>query len=218
MSEPASSSKLNPRNVKNTWMLGGTLLIISGLLHSGRPGAPYLHIASVLLFSAALVLFAIGLKPEASVTARKPLGTVALIGLALLSVLHAFEGQLYGIVPTDLLGILNIIGLAVRGAFALVAVVQIARAAVIPRPWNTLPGWTLVALAAVNALQIVITQVFVLHGNSGGSDAQNTLIAISSVVGLIAMTAPLLLGVMAVVLAARASGEKTVQVFRSHEN
>lgn len=215
---PTPSSRAVSGRVKNTWMLGGILLILSGLLNSGRPEVPYLHIVSVLLFAAALVVFAIGLKSEASVTARKPLGTFALIGLAVFSVLHVFEGQLAGIAQIELLSLLTLISLAARGALALIAVVQIARVAVVPRPWNTLPGWTLVAIAAVNALQIVITQVFVLHGSAGGADAQNTLFAINSVVGLVTMAASLLLGVMAIVLATRASGEQTVPVFHSHEN
>ena len=71
------------RQRRRTWMTGGVLFLVSALLGLARVSVPGLPFGiSQLLFHAGAVVFAVGLGRGGSVTARRPLGTGAIIALA----------------------------------------------------------------------------------------------------------------------------------------
>src|SRR5690606_3646194 len=78
------------RSRRRTWMTGGALFVASALLGLGMvtvSGLPFS--ISQLLFHAGAVVFAIGLGRGGSVTGRRPLGTGAIIALAVWSLVVA---------------------------------------------------------------------------------------------------------------------------------
>ena len=205
---------MDQRPSRRAWIIGGSLILASVLvgfvLRDAAyliPGGAYLPNA---LFSAALLLFAFGIRGAGSVTARRPLGTAALTLLAvwtlgwplLLNLLltdeysPAFQGVGY-------------VDLVVQLVLAVVAVTQIARAGVVPRPWKWAPAW---ALAAVVVPQL-LEQVLVI-----GMTAQDSTSAIMLALtfeGLLRTGAMLFLGVLAIVLGNRPAQPQRVTVIPS---
>lgn len=193
---------------RRTWVAGGVLLVASALLKLALRGVPGLDLGpfsfSEVIFAAGAVILAIGLGPAGSVTARRPLGTFALVGLAswlLLSPLLLRFGS-----PTSegsisesaimFSGMLSITIEVVTLALAIIAATQIARIGVVPRPWNRAPLWALAAVAVVRTLQSAF-----LFGNH--SLGQETLVLLHSLGGLIEAAAVGFLGVVAIVIATR---------------
>lgn len=148
------------RGRRLTWTTGGIGLIaagVTGMLQNATLGSPPSDVLAVtvdVLWAAAVLVFAIGSSSHDSVTARKPLGTIALILLALWSpamrVVGLFQDRMNPtpIIPWE-------VTIVVPLALSVVAVVQIARAGVVPRRWRWMPAIALgvqVASAAIGQL------------------------------------------------------------------
>ena len=69
-------------DARHAWVIGGALLM--GSVVVSAPLSPYFGggVIKAALFAAALVVFAFGIRGSGSVTARRPLGTTALVVLA----------------------------------------------------------------------------------------------------------------------------------------
>ena len=129
------------RGRRLTWTIGGVGLIgagIAGMLQGATLATPLTDTLALLvdvLWAAALLVFAIGSSSHDSVTARRPLGTIALILLALRSPAMRVVGLFQD--PTNPTSIVPWeVTILVPLALSLVAVVQIARAGVVPRRWR----------------------------------------------------------------------------------
>jgi hypothetical protein len=195
---------------RRTWMTGGVLLLASVLLGPALvtvPGA-WAGWLSALLFAAALVTFAVGFGngPGGSITARRPLGTGALIVLAVWSVVWPWAIRLIvssapavadpGDVYYASVQMFSITGEVVSLILAIIAVIQIGRTRAVPRPWNWAPLW---ALAAVT-IGPLLSSLFVAGPIT---PEQDVLIAISILHFVMSLAAPAFLGVLAIVLATR---------------
>ncbi|WP_394770824.1 hypothetical protein [Lacisediminihabitans sp.] len=197
-------------------MIGGVLLLATVVIGLAvQPGTPFstvLSIFGMVLFSASLVVFAFGIRGHGSVTARKPLGTAALTALAIWVLVIPTLEDLYfsrDYPSGPLLG-LGDIDYFVRFATALVAVVQIARAGVVPRPWNWAPTWVLAATAAEWLIEVIA------FGSLQG-DQQVAAGALMSLGALVRVGGAVFLGILAIVLANRSSGAQTVPVYRTSD-
>lgn len=109
-----------------------------------------IYVAKDWLFAAAGILFVIGVGRAGSVTGRRPVGTAATILLVLAPVTQSYW---YGFVPNDVTNpntvedISTLIMMTYYGivlALAIISVVQIARAKVVPSPWRWAPLWVLI--------------------------------------------------------------------------
>lgn len=206
------------QDARRAWILGGILLIAATVV-VGVPApvlwsVPGAEFAGPALFSAALLVFAFGLRGAGSVTARRPLGTVALV---LLAVWTFADGLLWRLAPLDALSmdqqaLLGISVPAVTAALATVAAVQIARAGVVPRPWNWAPLWALIAVIVPSLLQMLLVAA------GPGSQNQEMLIALVSLDGLVRSAAGVFLGVMAILFATRTAPTRTVDIIRSERS
>lgn len=200
-----------------TWMLGGGLLAASallGLAPQSLPGIPNLD-PSTLLFAAGAVIFAMGWGRAGSVTARRPLGTSAIIVLAAWLVvsplLAAFWSQAWipeDSAPSD--GAISDLTVLVTSVevislmLAIIAVMQIARSGVVPAPWKWAPLWALLAVVAARMLPSAIAL-------GDPSADQIALSALFDFAGLLQAASIAFLGVLAMVLAARPTpGSTTV--------
>ena len=81
-------------------LIGGGLLLASVVITviALPPLLPYAEMVGPALFSAALLVFAFGVRGEGSVTARRPVGTIT---LALLAVWLLLGSVLYGVIGDD---------------------------------------------------------------------------------------------------------------------
>ncbi|GHD41890.1 hypothetical protein [Mycetocola manganoxydans] len=197
----AAAAALDPRR---TWFLGGVLLLVSHVVTAGlEPGGFLLGISNTLgtvLFAAALVVFALGFSAAGSVTARRPLGTGALVALAVWSLVDLvldLAGAIPGDIALDVLVTFGYIDTAVQFALAVVAAVQIARAGVVPKPWNWAPAVVVAALTVSWLLQFILQGVM-----QNGEPAVYLLLSIDSVVRI---GGTIFLGVLAIVLATHAN-------------
>lgn len=203
-------------SVALAWFVGGVLLLATVVLGAVlEPPGPLLlggGILATLCFSAALLVFAFGVRGSGSVTARRPLGTLALTLLAVWVVV--------GFVLTDVFGssasadgvspalvVFSYVDPYVRFALALVAVIQVGRAGVVPAPWNWAPAWTLAALTVPWLVSTVI-----VAATTEGS-AITTLLFLSSVDTLARVGSAIFLGVLAIVLADRSRRSPDVGAF-----
>lgn len=136
---------------RRTWVTGGVLLVLSAVVAVVARG-PLAGIspAKDWLFAGAAILLVIGVGRVGSVTGRRPVGTVATI---LLVSAPATQSYWYSFVPDDSANpntvedISALISMAYYGivlALAIISVVQIARARVVPSPWRWAPLWVLV--------------------------------------------------------------------------
>lgn len=211
--------------VKLTWTIGGVGLVLCaviGMLRYSLPGVDSgVALALDVVFAAAVLLFAIGLSREASVVARRPLGVVALAVVALWPIVVRIAQPL---LPTmdaatfdagldayreveSLLTAVFFVNLLVSLAAALIAVVQIARAEIVPIPWRWAPLWALIA----SVLAGVLPQLLFAFAGPAGSQNLTEVVFVLGALGFLART--LGLGIIALVLAAR--DRRSVEVFRS---
>ncbi|ANG84126.1 hypothetical protein [Microbacterium aurantiacum] len=214
------------RQRRRTFMIGGMGLVLCGvlgMLQYAAPGlGPVVGILVDLVFAAAVLLFAIGSSRAASVVARRPLGVAALTVVAvwplairavqpLLPIMDAatFDAGLdaYRGAETILTAVFftNLLVSLVAG---LLASVQIARAAVVPAPWNWAPLWAF----AVSVVAAVIPQLLFAAAGSSGAQALAEAAILLGAIGFLART--LGLGILALVLAARFRSD-SVDVYRS---
>jgi hypothetical protein len=204
------------RSIRTTWTAGGALLVLCGVLVLTAPGAlgaagMGVAIAGDVLYAAAVLVFAIGLSREASVVARRPLGLVAMVVVALwpfaARTLWAVLGA--GPVPPDdaRLSILFGVDTVVSLGAALVAAVRIGRTGTVPRPWRWAPVWAL----GVTVVTAVIPQLAAVGAPSAGQQ----LVPLFSVMGVLGLAVRTIgLGILALVLSAQLR-PSSVEVLRS---
>jgi hypothetical protein len=203
-----------PTAAQQTWIVGGSLLLATVVITvtfqsvpSFFPGASFISIG---VFSAALLVFAFGLSGAGSITARRPLGTSALSALAIWTLLAPILSLFF--TPADYDQGLTLawgyIDSVVRFLLALVAVIQIARAGVVPRPWNWAPTWVLAAVAGSWLLQLISVTVL-------SRDVASISGALMSLDILTNFAGAVFLGVVAIVVASRRSHPRTVEVYSS---
>lgn len=193
---------------RRTWIVGGVLFVASALLMLAFRGLPGLDLGpfsfSEAVFAAGAVIFAVGFGRAGSVTARRPLGTFALVGLAAWLLLSPLLLRLGSPTSAESIsessvvfsGMLSITIEVVTLALAMIAATQIARIRVVPRPWNQAPLWALAAVAVVGSLR----SAFLFGNHSLGQEA---LVLLYSLGGLIEAAAVGFLGIVAIVAATR---------------
>ena len=177
-----------------------------------------LGIVGDVVFAAAVLVFAFGIRGAGSVTARRPLGTTALtvlavwtvVGSALMTVLvtGGFGLQVVtdnGSATAPFL-VASYVDIGIQFVASLIAVVQIGRAGVVPRPWNWAPAW---ALAAISIPWIIDRMLWVSQPVDVGAWAY----ILSSLDGLVRIGAGIFLGTLAIVLANIGSRSRTVPVY-----
>ncbi|GAA2090709.1 hypothetical protein GCM10009840_32210 [Pseudolysinimonas kribbensis] len=143
-----------PDGIRPAWIAGGVLLILSVVVGYALQWIDPLPVGislTSIAWAAGLLVLAFG---RPSVTARRPLGTAALAVLAIWSVAAGVVWDLIArtIDQSDPGGAGTAFGLVdTLGAFVLaaIAVVQIARIEVVPRPWRWAPAWVLAAVSVV---------------------------------------------------------------------
>lgn len=205
----AAPARTGPRQ---TWTIGGILMLVCAALSVVAPALMLTALstpvwwARTLAFSAALVVFAVGIRRQGSVVDRRLLGVSALI---LLAVWPLVDAVVYALVPPtmdslELYQAWGYVSLVVPLAAAIVAVVLIARAGVVPHPWRWAPLW---ALGAAIAPQLIL-QAFAA---SPGADVQAMAGPMAGLGQLVWVAVPLGLGLCAVLLAR--SRPTTVQVY-----
>lgn len=214
------------RERQRTWMLGGGLLAASALLGLALrsfllPGLPFLSLSDVL-FAAGAVVFAIGLGRAGSVTARRPLGTTAIIALAVwLLIASPLQQLMFPMEVTfddpasrggyfQLVNMIGITSEAVLLVLAIIAVVQIGRAGVVPKPWAWAPLWALVVVVVARTLLSGMLPM------PGLAEDQVALGAMFGLAGFLVAASVAFLGVLAMILAARPVPGSTV-VYTSAE-
>ena len=199
------------RGRRLTWTIGGVGLIgagVAGMLQSATLGsslADGLAATVDVLWAAALLVFAVGSSPRDSVTARRPLGTVALVLLALWSLAMRVAGLFQDPMnPTPLIPweVTTVVPLVL----SVVAVVQIARAGVAPRRWRWAPAIAL----GVQIASLAIGQLLMMDP----ATAMQT-VGLASALGMIGFLAGTLgLGIVAL-LAVASERPASVPVFSS---
>jgi hypothetical protein len=194
-------------NVRHTWFVGGSLLLGSVVLgwnlQSPGPLATVVSILGTVLFSTSVLVFAFGFRRSESVTVRRPLGTAALTFLAVWVLLSPVVSDLLASGSTDddlpsALLVYGVIDPYIRFALALVSVIHIGRAGVVPVPFHWLPAWTLAALT----VPWILGQI-VAAGPSPESDLP-TILFIAAVDGLVRTAGAVVLSVVAILLSDRA--------------
>ena len=206
------------RQRRRTWVLGGALLVASALVQLAAQGslAPLYRAADVLFAAGALVLV-IGIGRAGSVTARRPLGTGAVVALVVVLLVAPYLSStlLTGIAPAPgtISGyqIFFWIQLAVSLMLAILAATQIGRAGVVLQPWNWAPLW---ALGAVTLAQLIPMAPFWAPLLGSGQDP-SALLGLFSVFGLVRPLAIAFLGIVAIVLGTR-SAPGSVAVYSSN--
>lgn len=193
--------------IRRTWIGGGAALILTGvmaLLSSTFPGASALLLTLAgATYLVAVILFAFGLQPCASVVNREPLGMTAMLVFGTWPLII----QLIGLVVPLGSGDFAYVDIVVRLASALIAAVQIGRAGVVPRPWRWAPLWALAAAAAGYFFQGVLGVAL------GDMQASADYVVLSGYLGNLAGTFGL--GIAALVASVRATGSATVQIMKS---
>lgn len=198
----SQSSDRAVTDAQRTWFIGGVLLIAATFFSPlFQPALSLLGAGAIgmVFFPAALVIFAFGIRGSGSVTARRPLGTIALTALAGWIVL------VYIVTATvvtdesarDLLRDFSYVDMVVTFVLALIAVIQIARAGVVPRPWNWAPGWV--------AGGIVVTSLLGLIAFAGVPEVSPAAVLVMVADSLVRGGGAVFLGIVAIVLADRMS-------------
>ena len=199
------------RGRRLTWTIGGVGLIgagVAGMLQGATLATPLTDTLALLvdiLWAASVLVFAIGSSSHDSVTARRPLGTIALILLALWSpamrVIGLFQDPTNPtpIVPWE-------VTILVPLALSVVAVAQIARAGVVPRRWRWMPAIAL----GVQVASVALGQLLMMDR----ATAMQT-VGLASALGMIGFLAGTLgLGIVAL-LAVASERPASVPVFSS---
>jgi hypothetical protein len=198
-----------PAASARTWRTGGALLLLSvaidaAALGTGGPSAFVLLLATAVM-SAGLLVLALG---RGSVTARRPLGTIALSLLAVwLLVGAALQDLVQANLQLDALSaplLLFAYGDApVQFVLALVAAVTVARAGVVPAAWRWAPAWAVLAITASWLVYLLVGSITVY------SPAWTSVLL--GVDAVVRTGSVVVLGVLAI-LAAHRSSSRTDQV------
>jgi hypothetical protein len=185
-----------------TGYIGGGLLLGSLIIAL----VPFVgQTASALIFSAALVVLAFGVRGVGSVTARRPIGTIALTLLALWNLLRAVFHNVVDFgysswLTSDAMRTLTDLEAFATFALALVVVVQIARVGAVPAPWKWAPA---IILAVLSVIWLLLS---LIPFDSASLDFPNPVLwFLTSFDSLTRMSATMLLGIIAIVLGDRAN-------------
>jgi hypothetical protein len=200
-----------------SWLAGGIGLISCGVVGIvrgsvlGFPGTgAVLTLLSDVLWAAAILVLSIGLGRGGSIVARRPLGLGACVFVAVWPLVATLVELIA--VPADaeqaetwvLWSYLSIMVVLFSG---LIAATQVARARVVPAPWNRVPLWVF----GFQVIVWVIPQVV----NVASPEAFIELAPVTSVFGTLGYLATTLgLGIAAVVLSRRPA-VGTVPIFES---
>jgi hypothetical protein len=218
--DDASTVRTAERDAQRAWVIGGAALAASAVVPaiSGPGAGPWVGYAGRILLLAAFVVLALGVRGHGSVTARRPLGTTALISLgavpfvmvlvsnlALASVVTMSTTPAGGGIWTAAV-VVNTVSMFVTLALAIIAVVQIARAGEVPKPWNLAPLWVLISLVAVEVISYVVGVTT--------PDDQSMLVFVFEMARIVRVIGPAFLGILAIVLAVRLRRPASVPVYR----
>lgn len=183
------------------WIVGGSLLLAAVVIGAGVAtvwtGA---GVVRELLVAAALLLFAFGFRGAGSITARRPVPTIALTVLAIsLLVSPLLNAILFPLGSSlDVIAAATQTTLVVQFACALIASIAIGRLAVVPSPFNWAPALALAAVTLSGVVQavaaIAITQ-----------NVQEVFVVLVGVDVIIRIGTLVALGVIAIVLGDRAA-------------
>lgn len=204
-----------------TWTIGGSALILSGVIVMARSImlgsslSPTLTVISELAWSVGVTVFAVGRTRYESVVARRPLGLVAMLTLAWWQIIARIFFDLMtpsqgfatpeSIPPAYVaFGYLNLL---IPLAAGIIATVQIARTRIVPSPWRWAPLWVL----GLGVLVGVITQgmyATLALPQQELADVAILLGALSSLASTVG------LGVLALILSERGRAD-SVHIFRS---
>ena len=202
---PVSERALS--DARLAWVIGGALLIATVVVST--PLSWYFGggVIKAVLFAAALLVFAFGIRGSGSVTGRRPLGTAALVILAAWVLIRRVAWGLPWVnaVGTEVLTDVSYVDSVVQLTAALVAVVQIGRAGVVPRPWQWAPAWALGAVVVPSLLGLLLA-VGATQGVLG------LTMFVSALDGLARTAGPVFLGVLAIVLGDRVGRAQAVPV------
>ncbi|MGV8880843.1 MAG: hypothetical protein ACOH19_01705 [Rhodoglobus sp.] len=200
-----------------TLLLGGGALIASTVLALSLQPLTYVlpgtGIVWAVIYSGGLALLALGIRGTGSVTQGQPLGTVALVGLAvwllvgsIISVLTSGPDQNL----TESFGTETVtfgtIDALIRFILALAASVGVLRSKAIPAPWNRVPLW---CLAAVTLIWVALA----VYGVTAPANNMPMGLVLSALAGATTSIGSVLLGGIAVTLAdrvARSTPEKPI--------
>lgn len=206
---------MHPRRI--SWLVGGIGLIacgVVGVIRASTLGSSgtntVLTLISDLLWASSILLLAVGLSREGSVVARKPLGLVSTAAVAIWPVFYTLV-RLFAVRDTpqqaDAWLFWDYLSTFLPLVIGLIGAMQVARAGVVPAPWNWAPMWAF----GFQSLMWVLPQLI-------GSASPSAFIEISSLVsalGILGFLATTLgLGVVAVALASR-TRTGVVPVFKS---
>lgn len=203
--------------IQRTWSIGGILLIASGLIallaDSFRGTALYSATGSTanLVYLVAVVLFAFGLTPAASLVKRKAAGVMSLLILAVLPLLADGVQLWLDVSMNDPSKVGSAVGttyLVLAFATGVIATTLIARAETWPWPWRWAPLW-------VFMLQCLVVFAPLLLLVAVGDAEVQSFSAIISALTLIALICKTFgLGILAMVLAAKHAAV-AVPIFKS---
>jgi len=206
VSEPdaVATAARDARARQRTWVPGGALLVLSALVgFVARFDLAEFRFLMDAAWAAGVLLLVIGMGRAGSITGRRPFASIVVI-LQVLIASPPVPTFLSGLIPrnTGNLYAEEDAGTAIMfpyfaavGVLTIAAVILIGLARALPRPWNWAPAGVLVASAVSSAVMMP------LFG----------LVGIGAVVGRVLYEVPgagvLFLGVLAIVLGARAGRE-----------
>lgn len=182
-----------------TWVAGGVLLLLSVIVGlSAREPLEALSPGKDWLYAAAGIVLAIGIGRGGSITARRGVGTIStiLLVIAPMTQSHWFAllpdntgdpnaaEDAWGLVATAYFGILLVL--------AVVSVLEIARARVVPSPWRWAPLWVMFWTPVTYAIGLTFFSAAPLGTTAASFGALFSLYAPASGVAF--------LGVLAIVL------------------
>ncbi|WP_300266262.1 hypothetical protein [Microbacterium sp.] len=202
---------------RGTWLAGGIGLIacgVVGVIRSALLGAPeantVLTLLADVLWAVSILLVAVGRDRHDSVVARRPVGLVASAAVALWPLTHTVVGvfsEPISPAQVDAWMFWTYLSIVLPVIVGAIAATQIARAGVVPAPWNWAPTWALGAQVVIWVLPQLI-----------GATAPNALAGAAGIVAALSMLGFVIvtfgLGILAVVLANRPRAA-TVPVFTS---
>lgn len=215
MTDAAAAPPALPTGRITAWVWGGILLIASAVLQlalngSGASGEILTGIfwLGSLAFAAAVLLFAVGWHGHGSVVARRAPGMVAMAVLALWPMVAAIVMPLLDPVGDSLTSLIvwGYIDTVVYAVAALATVVAIGRARVVPAPWRWAPAWALAIVAGAFLLMQLV-------GLAAGVLGQQILAPLFWLLSTATVLAPLLLGLLALVLGLAPRPAVAVQVY-----
>jgi hypothetical protein len=198
------------------WLWGGGLLVGSVVLQVGASptvlgsvgGYVALTWAGRLVFAAALVIFAVGLRGRDSLVARRLPGLLSLLVLAGEPLIVGLVQLVVPVTVSDTAAAsaLGYVDLTVWVAAAILSVVEIGRAGVLPRLWAWAPAVGLAVVVGIFALVQVV-------GVALGERAMPDVALLLALGGFVTVLVPLTLGILAIALGARGVPVAPVQVF-----